>query len=349
MAEYKVDEILKNTIIESKLITQDEKRKLLSRLREEKLINTRKNSKKIIGIDCSNLDKENDKILKILNNIDKDGIQNAIERWEYDRNYKYSAIWKYDNLSIDKLHELISEEKAVEFELNFDYLSSVYHVPTVLKLNNEYVFKFSKIIKDNSDTLEVKYPALVIFYTDINIIEIRVSSLNSNFKTNNDIYAKEIDQISSWIKSYLKVNLSEINFEKIINNIIEKDNQTEIYSRWINSHLGGYARLKVPEDNRYILPLIGELESLMESHIKLFNSNLEIKGLLDDFIEKIKEDKEYPRSAICWKNDDNTADYIIEFIHNYKGRNYTVLSHYYNNNDLEMMNDVTRNIIHYNE
>ena len=42
MAEYKVDEILKNTIIESKLITQDEKRKLLSRLREEKLINTRK-------------------------------------------------------------------------------------------------------------------------------------------------------------------------------------------------------------------------------------------------------------------------------------------------------------------
>ena len=111
---------------------------------------------------------------------------------------------------------------------------------------------------------------------------------------------------------------------------------------------GSHARLKVSEDgdNIYTLPILGHLNKFIETN-EVLKNNDEAKGAIREFISKINEEHDFVRRAICWLNDDDSIDYVVEFIHEYKGSDYSVLQNYFNNHDMEDMNDVTRNIISY--
>lgn len=345
-----------DTYIKSKLISKDEKTKLIQYLRGEGFIYTRK-SKNISGLNCIRKD-DNDKLNIIFDNIetiiDGKSILEAIERHEINRNYKYSAIFKIKDYEVNKndIYENITTQtnKLEEIEDLISYIDSNNPKFILVEDSNDcIVLKLNYRINSINETMDVKYPVLCVLYKDLGIVEIRLTGLNNQFKSSDTIYKYYIDSAIRKLNIKFNIEVEKINFREISKNILEeKIENVVVYSQWMEGSFGSHARLKVSEDgdNIYTLPILGQLDKFIEDN-EVFKYNNEAKMAIKEFINTVNEEHDFVRRAICWLSDDDSIDYVIEFIHEYKGADYSVLQNYFNNHDMEDMNDVTRNIISY--
>ena len=249
------------------------------------------------------------------------------------------------------IQQNISEnvEKIWELEDLSKYINSNDPELLVMEDNLEYtVMKLNYIIGNVNNTMNIKYPVLCIIFKELGIIEIRLTGLNNQFKKIDNIYKYYFDSVIRKITSRLKFEIGYINFRQISRRILEekRDNVT-VYSQWMEGEFGSHARLRVAEDgDHYMLPILGQLEKFIEEN-DILKNNEDAKGAIRVFIDKVNSEHDFVRRAICWLNDDNNIDYVVDFIHEYKGSQYSVLQNYFNNHDMEDMNDVTRNIISY--
>ena len=197
-----------NTYIESKLISKDEKSKLIQHLRSEGFIYTRK-SKNISGLNCIRKD-DNDKLKIIFDNIetifDGKSILEAVERHEINRNYKYSAIFKIKDYEAHKesIHESIRSDmnKLEEIEELIPYTDTNNPKLILVEENNGYVvLKLNYKISNTNETMDIKYPVLCVLYKDLGIVEIRLTGLNNQFKTSDTM--SFIAFIVLWVSSHI--------------------------------------------------------------------------------------------------------------------------------------------------
>ena len=346
-----------DTYINSKLISKDEKIKLIQHLRGEGYIYTRK-TKNITGLNCIRKD-DNEKLKIVFENIEtifeSGSILEAIEKYEVNRNYKYSAIFRVKDYEIKKSlvnESILSNSYSVhdDIETLNNYIDCIN--PSFLLMEEDVDFIAMKLnykITNISGDMDVKYPVLCILYKDLGIIEIRLTGLNNQFRTSDTIYKYYIDSIIRKLNRDFRIEVENINFRNISKNILDlKIENVAVYSQWMEGRYGSHARLRVADDgdNTYILPILGQLEKFIESN-DILKANEEAKAAIREFINNVNQGHDFVRRAICWLNDDNNIDYVVEFIHQYKGADYSVLQNYYNYHDMEDMNDVTRNIISY--
>ena len=96
-------------------------------------------------------------------------------------------------------------------------------------------------------------------------------------------------------------------------------------------HTGPYAQLEVGNNQEYMLPLIGELQSILLDHKEDLEKVPEFKDILEQFLFEKEEMSDYPWIEVLWENEIKTRSIHVKFVFTYMGKPYGQIQHYYNN------------------
>ena len=182
------------------------------------------------------------------------------------------------------------------------------------------------------------------------IVELRFDSIKRLFveeKNNQTIYINIISQVLSYFNINYSVELTplELNFMKTLADDEENKN-IKLISQYMNMKNGGKAELNVGNNEEYVLPLIGELKSIMNDLKEDLDNNLRIKDALEQFIYEKEETTDYPWIEVLFLDEEGikTRNNHVKFTFNYMNQNYCLITYYYNSTLIEMerMNNVTR-------
>ena len=273
-----------------------------------------------------------------------------IEKWEFEKNYEYSVLYKANNLNSDELLEKLQNK----YDSNSKYPENIYSIlkdPIVYEVDDLIMLKFS-LYKEathpqTEEKLKMKYPIIVIFYTDDNTIEIRYDSIGGLFVDDyKSFYKKNIRGIQAWISTYLEIGLENYLLDKIVNDLKNIDD-IELEGQDMRFSDGGKACLEVGSNASYTLPLLGELKKIINENEEEFNNSIGIKQLLETWIKSKEDEAVYTWICLCWKNKDNikARDVKVRFQFDYIDEDVSLLYHYSGPIGMERMNNVTRCII----
>lgn len=321
------------------------KKLFIKKLRDKNLVITdsRKKSTSNSALDISiynNVDERCYHIIDELNNS-----QSYFEDFEYNKEYKYSIIFKYDMdkfpLFVDKIMscpytKIINNGATEQAETtpSIAYVKKYSH-SICLKLN----FKYEPIDLDGN-TVKFKYPIIIKFF-DNGLLDIRFDRLQTKlYSASTDLYHRNILLIKKWILQNLNINIINIDMQSVVDRITRNEDSAVKYAQSMSSRTGGEATLKVNKD--YVLPILGELKQLMIDNQDIFDKASDAKSLLEDFIEDIEETSDLPWISLCWKNKHKTKELIVRFSFNYMGEGYTLLQYQGLLRDVERMDQVVK-------
>lgn len=327
----------------------EDRKRIINKLKGQKIIFTRNtNNKDEDSLDCSGLDNLKTLEMSLKN---KEISLKIIEDYEYEKPYKYSVLFEYDNLNQTIINNLIAQNDAILYNENQsnDSIQNVISIPTIKADGDKILFKFSLIRRSDrqgEENVNVKYTILVIFFTSNNILEVRLDILKNKFKQNKEFYSNQVKAVKAWMERNLNIAIRDINCRGIIDNIIRNNSdEVKVYQQTIRTNALGKANLRVADDGRFVLPILGDLITLIEDNREEFEKegcNV-VYGLLKDFIREIEDTSDFPRVTLCWNK--RSADFIVEFTHEFYGNSFSMLQHYGRSQDLEGMNYVAEYII----
>ncbi|MDU1053457.1 hypothetical protein [Clostridium baratii] len=349
--EYK--EIVKETALnEYPSYYQD---KIIKSLKEKELVfndKRSKNKKKLL--DISSAEKSKDKLRIILDNLPV-GVK-EIEKFEYDRAYRYCALFSIYNYSDSLLDDLKKLDYIKEFSDNvneFDTIKFTAMKPTYKIDSEKTILKFSFLLKNKEDnTKSIKYTVLAIIYKQIDVLEIRLDTIHFVYKEKEEFYNDKIHSVLAWLDSVLnlkikngkRVHIRNIDFEPTVKYMKSQktDDVTIVALKMRRDGMMAYLDASSNED--LTIPILGELKKLLTKNECVFNRNKdtkEINELLDTFIKEIEETSSLPSVKILWRE----KKIKVLLTHNYRGEKYTLFKYSDELSDKEMMGYVTRYLI----
>lgn len=278
---------------------------------------------------------------------------------ELEKGYRYSFMYKYNNINLDKLNNLAYNLKELDYEEIFELEEFNIQKPYYLEDEECIYIKFHKSIneveikvkEDGLNKYDRRYPVIVVIHKKYNTLDIRFDKVTH--KKDENFYKKSLEIIVPWIKNRLECDLTVFELSKSLLYIVNNcSNQVaeDICSMGFEKDKGvvlNYGESKV-------MPLIGELEELIKENIDIFNKTEDTKSCKDIlekyiFVKKVLSSKHY--RVLRWLNEENNltecvkGDVRAKFIFNYKGI-YEDLVHFIDskNNNMETMNYVIRYI-----
>ena len=302
-------------------------------------------TKKIL--DVSDIDKTQ-WIFKALEERKKQTIE-ILSVWEYKRFYKYSSIFKVNDVQNNIINPILSAPTINQNQK----LYKDFKKPALLE-EKEYFFLKYNIKYTGFDPIDekkryIKYPVVIIMYKNMNIIEVRFDGISSNFNREKFSYLEVVKFAKQWLQNNTNVEFEFINLDKIVQDIIdnEEENRVVIYGQMMNMASGSSAQLDIGKSDKYILPFIGELKNMLSNHQKEFDDAPKIKELLEDFIKEKEELSDYPWIILRWVHKEHKSkNKDVKFIFNYHDTDICLLHHYSNASiGMERMNYVTKYLI----
>lgn len=218
--------------------------------------------------------------------------------------------------------------------------------PTMYAFENTIMLKFSKILTGYNSTSgevkQIKYPIIAIYSKIKGVLEIRLDSTRSIFRTGDLFYESQIATILDWFTTNLQAKISMINFPPVIE-FIKKERISEVVvdAQSMAFRNGGKAILENGINDNYVLPLLGELQELMKTNKELFDKSPEIKVLIERFITEAETLSDLPWVTLLWKSDKSK----VKFIFGTHNDTFTILQYYGRKSDMEKMDYVTQFII----
>ncbi|HEL0588220.1 TPA: hypothetical protein TUT23_001951, partial [Streptococcus equi subsp. zooepidemicus] len=212
----------------------------------------------------------------------------------------------------------------------------------------------AKLIGDTATTYSARYPMLAVYYPKYNIVEIRVHTISSFLRNNeNDFYNERISEVRRDFESKFSVNLDAISLDKVVNYIAEKDSAVKVSSQKMQLANGGDATLNSSQSSdETVLPILGELSAIINDNADLFGKNQEcqqIRQLLEDFIKDTEETSELPWRSLRWPNEIKKRSIQVKFnfvnLLSTNSNDFTLMEYYTNGRGMEGMNYVTTYII----
>lgn len=261
---------------------------------------------------------------------------NIFEKWEFEKDYKYSVLFlcddfskKYDELAaiIDNQH--LSNESEITTE-TFDN-------PVVYQINNQLILKFNMVFSAfdplNQNELLVKYPFLVVFFKELSIVELRFDAIKRVFlseKNEQNVYSDLISEIRKLLRTKYNIHLTPFDLDYMTN--LANSNITEaiVTAEYKKLPNGGNAQLEVGNNEKFILPIIGDLKVIIEKYKNDLAKVPSLADALNQFIFENDELSDYTWLEVMWPNEVKTRSIRVKFIFNYKGEQYTLMQHYYN-------------------
>jgi hypothetical protein len=281
------------------------------------------------------------------------------ESIELKKGYKYSIIFEYDDINIDRIMEAaINIDDVSYLDINSKDEIGI-NIPLYLKEDDMIYLKFFKsidIIKDNINGLQkmyIRYPILVAININDMILDIRFDKLYHG--ENENFYNMCLDTIIDWLKSAGVLNLRTIELDNIVKHMLnnKSDEVEEIISSFDLSQEKG-ATLKAGKDK--VMPFLGELKNILKKNSEIFNKNddtIECLNIIHTYINNTIRFADYKyrilniikKSRLNENIDNINEDIEVKVIFNYRGGSKDLVNFYSPEiNNMERINYVVKYI-----
>jgi|GEM_PF-6189752 len=292
-----------------------------------------------------------------------------LEDYDYSKNYYQVNMYNYSDLNLDKIKELIKENKIIiysETELNDKY-SQVIELPVCKNEDDNIILKFNKVCKHIDLEKEEIFIASIIvtFLTDINIVYITLPKFKRNFMSSEDFDILMFRHVISWLESNININITDFDIQESFDNVDNKidenilsPNDYQIILTKLYNEQGSYISLNGAYNrNDPGLPIIKDLKQLISEDeylnldIKedelstdiergLFNKIYNATQKIKDYIRSFKEQSDYLAKGILDKK--NNKMFVLT-TRKFKGYNdYNYIRLYMGNFNKESIENVIR-------
>lgn len=283
-----------------------------------------------------------------------EGARRIFEKWEFEKDYKYSVLFLTDNFEnfLDKVLKLDMLEGTCENEYVYDSFIRpvVYHTEnySYLKFN----LKFAAIHPITGEEFLLKYPFVVVLHKKERVVEFRfdvVKQLYLSGKRETTIYVDLISDMRNYLKSNYDCGLKTFDMTFMVN-ACKKDESVKLIAQYMKTPGGGSAQLDVGNNQEYVLPVIGELKALIIDKQAELEKVPSVREALEQFMYEMEEMSDYPWIELLWENEIKTRSNHVKFVFDYMGQEYCLLQYYYSNLiGMERMNNVVKYIISHRE
>lgn len=330
-------------------------RKVLNQLINNKILINKKGgfSEELIKtgkVDVSAITDIKDKLLVAINQSDE--VIKQIETFEFQKSYRYCTILNYTNLNEATINELIEKGNILPYSednTNFDYIANdIIDIPTMRVLDDKIILKFNMgrtSVDEQQNIKRIKYPVLVVLFKELNILEIRFDVLRLDFKNTEDFYSRLINGTLAWLKRFMNIGVTCIDFRPVEKFIEANRDDVILYAQALKTNSGSKVVLDIDADEECILPILGGLKNLMKEYEEDFNAAPKVKGLLEDFIQEIKDTSDSEWCKLYWKEKFDSDGILITINHTYKQEDFSLIQYHKNLKDMERMDYVTRYLI----
>lgn len=252
-----------------------------------------------------------------------------IEDWEFNNFYRYSSLFDMQGFSIETLNSLEEEGKIILYEkiAGHEELYVTTMKPSVRYNHDEILLKFNLKIQAQNVTDEIikrKYSIVVLIKQEECILEIRFNPLERIFDKNRFRY---VYSALAWVREYLNINVTPIDFRETTEYLKLNGNQNKIVLSGEDMRMssGGKATIDVGNDEKQILPFIGELKEIIKNNEQLFQTAPEIKKILEDFIYEKENMSDFPWVKFRFQH----IEAEVKFIFDYDNEGMCLLQHLY--------------------
>lgn len=267
----------------------------------------------------------------------KEKFSNFYEKIEFTKLYKYSVPLFFDGdieKSIDehcKNIENFNESYKPPHELGTSINEAK---PIYYKEGKNIFIKFvlqkSYYKADNMDTIDYRYPIVIYFDKENNVLDIRYDSLKYSGSgiDSTAFYQSIVEKIIKWIKEDLQISIFECDHCNCIDTIKnDSTGKVKIYKQMMEMSSGGAAELTASENMDYLLPFTGELRELIDDNEKMFENAPEIKNLLLQYLSDKEATADYPYIYVKWVNAVDSKSYVVKITFDCFANRYTLLQH----------------------
>lgn len=291
-----------------------------------------------------------------------------IQELDYELAIKYATLYTIEQPILGKIDALIRKGKILDSTSSTfteDYVTEWTYetnlMPSFKKYDeNTYFLKFSNAVSghttaESSSRITIKYPVIAVYYSDLNIIEIRLDAIKGYLRRGNEYYyVQQIHKVIEWFQIHFGLTplpLDLVSIVEFISNLDEE--QVNVVAKELKYRTGSKVVLDTGRNDSAVLPLLGDLKQIINDNQELFMScdnTKEIQKLLNDFIDEIEEDSDSPWISLRWSDEQSSKATKVKFSFNYKEKRIDLLQ-YYNSSSTEMerMNYVTKYLIEYKE
>ena len=273
-------------------------------------------------IDVSSYESLDDKFDHMLSS---ENLRALLEEYEYKKPYRHFCYFNYNCLKAEKIDELVKRHEVNVFDKKEQKSVDDFEKPTIYLLGESIFLKFSyKLQNDVGRT--IKHVFLAIIDKENRILELRFDRVGIAYKNSSNYYKEKIADILEYLKNYICLETSDIDFKAVVEFMKSEKNDITIFAQRMTRN-GTTAYLEAYEDEASIIPILGELDTFIEQEKDLFdhdNYTKSIRTKLKDFLKEIEEKSDMPLVKI--RLDKSGRKFGIT--HNYKGMGYSLFMLY---------------------
>lgn len=285
------------------------------------------------GIESVNVNRMgmNEALKLCLNKSDK--AIKEVEIWEFVKDYRHSVIFtcKQFESIIKKLENL-----SVLEELEQEYLFSTVKLPIFYKDEERFYLKFnvsySAVHPTTREEVLLKYPILAVFHKNNQLIEFRYDVLKKVFVLDKEqsSYINMIESVRKYIETEYECSLKGLDLNYMVN-VAKNNKDIKLIAQYMKFNTGQNVQLEVGNNQEYMLPLIGELNTILLDYKEELEKVPVLKDALEQFMFEKEEMSDYPWIEVLWENEIKTRSIHVKFVMNYMNMEYGVIQHYYSN------------------
>lgn len=259
------------------------------------------------------------------------------ENIEFEKCYKYSIplFFECDNADfMSILSGLSKKNKAILFNeheyqvINNQIKTNIIEcIPTFKKTGKYVLIKF--LIKQNTFRFingaavpyDIRYPIIISINPTKSVLEIRFDGGKFDADSQIEFITPLINYCIKWLKENLHLKLFSVNSDNAIERI-KRDSipKAIIYRQFMEMKSGASAELTASDNERNLLPFIGELRDLISNNEDVFNRCLESKKLLENYLDELEETANYPYIHIKWLDSKKSHEFSVKITFNYYNR-----------------------------
>lgn len=275
-------------------------------LASEKLIRYDGRSKKSSEIlDVTHLCSEKDKLNYIMDCLPY--WTKMVEKYEYERPYRYTYLYKISEESINIIQEKMSQGKFVNFTNNKkcnDEVQLVLMDPTYREVDNKIYLKFSLRLESKLKANEpIKHTVLVVIHTDLRMLEVRQDTIPMAYNPIDRFYESNAKSIKAYLLGLAHIDVENVNLQAIIR-YMKNTKSDEVKITSIDMARGGTrATLDSATNENRELPILDEIKHILTEDI--FNDTdpkvIAIKDRFKSFIYEVEELSAVPSAKAYWE------------------------------------------------
>lgn len=236
-------------------------------------------------------------------NRNVNGIIDALEEYEFDKYFKYFALYE---LNLGDYTELIQNLLVSGSIINsgYDYISNGFEKPTYIETEEGFDLKFSTIISNHDNYSDGHKNVSVISYlANEQMLVLKVSGLhNDSFGDNTIKYDRVIARMVSWVGRFLSINYREFNgmkhFKDIRSQIRLKDGSImDVFEHkvCIDDEFNGSTTQKATDSDKMIL--VDGILDIIEEY-----ASEEVQFKVQEHIENYEENATFRMVSLKWKS-----------------------------------------------